>query len=73
MQAQIGEVRECKHCNGAGRCNCYSCIPGEFHNESNTERTVHEANKHGPFTCNVCEGAGSMWIGPKTVHIHTNK
>jgi RecJ-like exonuclease len=62
----IGEVRDCAHCQGTGFCNnggvpCIQCYrAGDY---------AGSRDRWTQITCSVCEGKGSVWVGPKTIYI----
>jgi RecJ-like exonuclease len=58
----IGEVRQCAHCEGTGKCVCVSCskAAGIDHNRYDVK-------------CTACNGKGSVWIGPEIVQLPPDK
>ena len=63
----MGEVKQCAHCKGTGTCkngfgsmrSCKACLLKAGLEENDSETTI----------CSVCEGKGSVWIGPNVVQM----
>lgn len=49
---KVGEVLECRHCNGTGKCACAECQHPDF----------FRARR-----CLACGGKGYVWIGAEHV------
>lgn len=46
-----GEIRDCAHCSGSTTCVCDTC------------KSRHHV-EYGVVICTVCQGKGSVWVGP---------
>jgi DnaJ-class molecular chaperone len=72
--SSIGEVRACAHCQGRGFCSSGN-MPGNMPCVQ-CYRAAGSSGVRGditPLTCSVCEGKGSVWVGPKTIYIREDE
>ena len=53
----VGEVKQCAHCRGSGKCSCEGC------------RNVADVAYGNSTVCSACGGKGSVWVGPEIVQV----
>lgn len=70
MSTVPGEVRNCPHCGGDGRCGDvggYSCAACKAKAGLDPDKSFKQ------IVCSACGGKGAVWIGPEVVQVQAEK